>query len=109
METRFAGRCAIIYLDYKDDPRVQPGSKANLAFLLILNDTNDAWGIMLAAEGNNEYTRVGRFAIGKWQLRSDSDTADNENKESRRKREESRTRWRSNWGGEENIRSIVLI
>jgi hypothetical protein len=88
--------------DHGDDPRHKPGSAAQLALLLVKNDTNSAWGLVVAAgDYDNEYSRLGHFEIPTmWSGYSRATI---------RGREECRERLRILWGGEGNVRSILYV
>ncbi|KAK7960537.1 hypothetical protein PG996_011182 [Apiospora saccharicola] len=103
-----------VYLDSKENPWLLSGSECRLALLLVMNNHFKASGILLGEEGENGYSRLGRFRV-KDIWRGVKDTPRHgwmqslKRKSLSRKPERCRVRMQSLWGGEENIRSIVLV
>ncbi|KAK7909146.1 hypothetical protein PG985_015024 [Apiospora marii] len=104
-----------VYMDSKENPRLESGSECRLALLLAMNNHFKASGILLGEEeGENEYSRLGRFRV-KDIWRGVKDTPRHgwiqslKRKSLRRKPEKCRARMQSLWGGEANIQSIVLV
>lgn len=103
-----------IYLDSKENLRLESESQCRVALLLVMNNHFKASGILLGEENENEYSRLGRFRV-KDIWRGVKDTPRHgwmqslKRKSLRRKPERCRARMQSLWGGEANIRSIVLV
>lgn len=95
--------------DYANDQRVQPGSGSIFGLLAVVNiGRAGVHGLVLLEEGGKQYSRVGLFDVYNiWP--SERLTYGHENSKTERSLEEHQARIRSLWGGEENIREIVLV
>lgn len=99
-----------LVLEYPNEPRVHPDSEYELSLLVLVNsDWVGVEGLVLLKEGQNRYSRVGWFGIDDiWPVNEETGWVKMRDR-TPKSHEELKGRVRSVWGGEQNIRQIVLI
>lgn len=99
----------MVFFDYTNDPRVKPGSGFELGLLVVFDEgQTGVGGLVLVKEEEEQYSRVGYFFVAirqPWEYFKNG----HEISKTERSPEECQARVRSLWGGEENIREIVLV